>query len=72
MTDTEAKLIRSKIEQAVLDPEIVQAKRAVTGALADIEHGWNRAQVLIGEDAGLRKSDDGTWSDPVEADANAA
>ena len=34
----------------------------MTRALADGEHGWNRAQVLIGEDAGLRKSADGTWS----------
>ena len=61
---------RSKIEQAVLDPEIVQAKKDVTRALADSEHGWDRAQVLIGEDAGLRKGADGTWSQP--ADANAA
>ena len=72
MTEAERSLIRSKIEQAVLDPEIVQAKKDVTRALADSEHGWDRAQVLIAEDAGLRKSADGTWSAPVDADANAA
>ena len=72
LTEAETKLIRSKIEQAVLDPEIVQAKKDVTRALVDAEHGWTRAQALIGEDAGLRKSADGTWSASVEANADAA
>ena len=41
LSDAEIALVKSKIEQAMLPPEIVQAKKDVTKALADSEHGWD-------------------------------
>ena len=72
LTDGEELMIRNLIEARVLPPEIAQAKVAVTKAWGETEHGWARAQDLIGEDAGLRRAPDGSWAQPEQAKADAA
>ena len=66
LTPAEALMVKHKIEATVLPREIGEAKNAVSNAMTDTEHGWNRAQTLIGEDAGLHKGADGTWTQPAK------
>ena len=70
--NAEIALVKNRIEANVLDPEIVQAKVAVTKAMTEAKHGWDRAQALIAEDAGLKRAADGSWNQPEEAKADAA
>ena len=74
LSDAELTLVRTKIEQATLTPEIIEAKGAVSKALTEAERGWLRSQELIAQDAGLTKNADGTWGQPTSAkvDADAA
>jgi hypothetical protein len=62
LSDAEIALIKAKVEQKHLPPEIVQAKAKVTQALAELERGHRAAQSLIAQRAGLKKDVDGSWS----------
>ena len=53
VTEAECALLRSRVEQSVLSSEILEARTAVTKALADAERGWSRAIALVSERGGI-------------------
>jgi hypothetical protein len=59
-------MLKFKVEQHV-PPEILEAREEKTKALAEAEHGWDRAQAVIAQRAGLVKDANGSWAEPVEA-----
>lgn len=74
LSDAEVAMVKKKIESHV-DPRILEAREQVTKALKECEQGWQRAQQLIAERAGLRRNADGSYGEPAsdaDADADAA
>ena len=53
LSEAEAALIRSKMERIALAPEVLEAKDAVTKAMASAERGWSAATRLVAERGGL-------------------
>ena len=47
LSEAETALIRSKMERIALAPEVLEAKDAVTKAMASAERGWRAAMALI-------------------------
>jgi len=47
LTEGELAFVRSKLEQRVLPPEVVEAKVEVAKALREVEVGWERAKARI-------------------------
>jgi hypothetical protein len=70
LSDAEIALVRHKVESHV-DPAIIAARDATAKALQELEQGWQRAQDVIGQRAGLVKGADGSWGEPANADAAA-
>lgn len=68
LSDVELKMLRHKMETRVA-PEIAAAKVDTARALAEAEEGWDRAQVVIAQRAGLVKNADGIWSQPADTKA---
>lgn len=58
--------------QGHLNPDIIAARDEASKALQELEQGWERAQVVIAQRAGLQKGQDGVWTQPADAAANAA
>ena len=54
LSDSEIALIRAKVEQKYLSPEIVEAKSKVNKALAELERGHRAAQAMLKQRAGLK------------------
>jgi hypothetical protein len=48
-------MLKSKVEGHT-PPQILQAREATAKALAEAEHGWERAQAVIAQRAELRQS----------------
>jgi hypothetical protein len=70
LSDAEVAMVRKKIESHV-DPRIIEAREQTTKALKETEAGWQRAQQLIAERAGLRRNADGSYGEPAVSDADA-
>jgi hypothetical protein len=70
LSDTEVAMVRHKVEQHV-PSEIIEARDATAKALKEVEQGWRRAQDVIAQRAGLVKGSDGSWGEPVDANAAA-
>lgn len=63
LTEAELKMLRHKIETHI-SPEITAARQSSAQALVEAEQGWERAQAVIAQRAGLVKNAEGTWSQP--------
>ena len=68
LSDAEYQFVKSQLEKKVA-PEILAARKFVQEAVDDIERGWKAGMHKIGTRAGLSKSADGGWSQPVDANA---
>jgi hypothetical protein len=68
LSDTEVAMVRHKVEQHV-PTEIIEARERTAKALRELEQGWQRAQDVIGQRAGLRKGASGSWGEPADAAA---
>jgi hypothetical protein len=64
----EVAMVRYKVEQHVPN-EIIEAGERTAKALRELEQGWQRAQDVIGQRAGLRKGASGSWGEPANAAA---
>ena len=53
LTDVEFAVVKRKVEQHFVSPEIIDARADTEKALADAEAGWARAQRLIEERGGI-------------------
>jgi hypothetical protein len=67
LSDAEIALVQHKVEQHV-PREIIEAREATAKALRELEQGWQRAQDVLGQRAGLTR---GTWSAAKEGNAAA-
>jgi hypothetical protein len=59
LSEAELKMLRHKIETHI-SPEITAARQSSAQALAEVEQGWERAQAVIAQRAGLVKNAEGT------------
>jgi len=64
-------MLKSKVEGHT-PPQILQAREATAKALAEAEHGWERAQAVIAQRAELQKDRDRNWNTPTDAKGAAA
>jgi len=55
VTESEAAMLRSKMEKVGLSPEVLEARDATQKALADTERSWRQAMNMISERGGLKK-----------------
>lgn len=65
---TEVAMVRYKVEQHAPN-EMIEARERTAKALRELEQGWQRAQDVIGQRAGLRKGASGSWGEPADAAA---
>lgn len=68
LSDAERAMVRIKVETHV-PPDVIEMREKTAKALREAERGWERAQAVIAQRAGLVKGADGSWSEP---DAKAA
>jgi hypothetical protein len=66
LSEAEGAMLKLKVESHT-PREIIEARDATAKALQQVEHGWQRAQDIIGQRAGLTKSTDGAWSQAADA-----
>jgi hypothetical protein len=71
LSETERAMLKNKVEGHV-DLEIIAARSATAEALQEVEAGWQRAQDVIAQRAGLQKAADGSWKEPTDAKNAAA
>jgi hypothetical protein len=71
LSDAERAMLKTRVEGHV-SPKIIQARDATTKAMRELEVGWQRAQDMIGQRAGLIKGANGTWGQADDDSAAAA
>jgi hypothetical protein len=62
LSNTEGAMLKANVEKHI-PPEILAARDATAKAMQEVEAGWQRAQDLIGQRAGLQKGPNGAWSE---------
>jgi len=70
LSEAEQAMLKTKVESHT-PAEIIEARSATVKALQDVEAGWQRAQDVIAQRAGLQKAADGSWNEPTEKNAAA-